>query len=79
MLNTIKQILLFLWVFLLFPAISPASDSQPPPEGGMLPDIVLAVPEDPGHRQYLGLSQTGQFKIPDIKAEVVIVEIFSMY
>ena len=53
--------------------------SQPPPEGGILPNIELPVPEAPQYRQYLGLDQKSVFSIPDIKAEVVIIEIFSMY
>jgi hypothetical protein len=53
--------------------------TQPPPEGGVLPDIVLSVPKSAEHQEYLGLGVNGTFKIPDIKAEVVIIEIFSMY
>ncbi|MCU0561668.1 MAG: TlpA family protein disulfide reductase [Desulfobacterales bacterium] len=55
------------------------SAAAPPAEGGTLPDIVLPVPEDPAHRLYLGLDPGKGFRIPEIKAEVVIVEIFSMY
>jgi thiol-disulfide isomerase/thioredoxin len=60
------------------PARSLAAEG-PPAEGGRLPDVVLPVPEDPAHRQYLGLKQTQEFRIPEIKADVVIIEIFSMY
>jgi peroxiredoxin len=60
------------------PARSLAAEG-PPAEGGRLPDVVLPVPEDPAHRQYLGLNQTKEFRIPEIKADVVIIEIFSMY
>jgi hypothetical protein len=48
-------------------------------KGGGLPDIDLPVPEDATHKSYLGLSGEGVFQIPQIKAEVVIIEIFSMY
>ena len=51
----------------------------PPLEGGVLPDIKLAVPENLSHRDYLGISGEAFFGIPQIKAKVVIVEIFSMY
>ncbi len=48
--------------------------------GEPLPSFTLPVPEDPSHRAYLGISaETGDFKTPDIKAPVVIIEIFSMY
>jgi hypothetical protein len=50
-----------------------------PVEGGLLPDIVLKVPQSPAHREYLGLAAKKTFKIPDIKSEIVIIEIFSMY
>jgi hypothetical protein len=52
---------------------------QPPPEGGVLPEIVLTVPEHPWQLAYLGLDATREFKIPQIQAQVVIIEIFSMY
>jgi len=53
--------------------------SQPPEEGGVLPDIVLPVPKNPEHQSYLGLTGNGKFEIPEIKAEVAIIDIFSMY
>jgi hypothetical protein len=55
------------------------ADTQPPPEGGVLPDIALSVPSDPDLQNYLGVTGKKAFSIPDIKADVVIVEIFSMY
>ena len=55
------------------------ADPRPPVEGGVLPDIVLTTPKSPEHQEYLGLTGKKTFKIPDIKSEVVIVEIFSMY
>jgi hypothetical protein len=52
---------------------------SPLTKGGMLPDIDLPIPDDPAHKAYLGLSGEGLFKIPQIRAELVIIEIFSMY
>jgi hypothetical protein len=69
---------LLLLLLLAFPFWVSAAN-QPPPEGGVLPNIELPVPETPYHRQYLGLDQKSVFSIPDIKAEVVVIEIFSMY
>jgi peroxiredoxin len=51
----------------------------PPVQGDVLPEINLLVPEDAAHRNYLGLKGGEFFKIPQIKAKVVIIEIFSMY
>lgn len=50
-----------------------------PIEGAMLPEINLAVPVKDGDRSYLGLPASGFFKIPQIKAKVVLIQIFSMY
>jgi len=52
---------------------------QPPLEGGVLPDMEFSVPKTPENLEYLGLSGKDTFRIPEIKADVVIVEIFSMY
>jgi len=51
----------------------------PPVKGGVLPLITLPVPEDPDEKEYLGLSGSRFFRIPEIKAKVVIIEIFSTY
>lgn len=52
----------------------------PPEEGGVLPEIVLSLPEEPAHQKYLGLTENKKtFHISEINAEVVLVEIFSMY
>ena len=53
--------------------------TEPPPEGGVLPQFELSVPEDAQARAYLGLPSSGKFAIPQIKARLVIIEIFSMY
>ena len=68
-------------MILLFSAfISPALAANKPPEKGeQLPVINLPIPKNPEERNYLGLSGSGSFKIPQIKAKVVIIEIFSMY
>jgi hypothetical protein len=54
-------------------------DTSPPVEGGVLPPIDLGVPQSPEHQQYLGISGDTTFTIPQIKAEIVLIEIFSMY
>jgi peroxiredoxin len=53
--------------------------SSTPKQGGTLPAMKLNVPKDPVLRSYLGLSGEGLFEISEIKAEVVIIQIFSMY
>ena len=53
--------------------------TEPPPEGGVLPEMSLPAPVNSADRDYLGLKGKGSFRIPEIKADLVIVEIFSMY
>lgn len=45
----------------------------------VLPEIILSVPEKPEHQEYLGLIQDETFRLPQVEAQVLIVEIFSMY
>lgn len=53
--------------------------APPPARGDVLPPITLPVPENPAHKRYLGLEKQGVFQVPQIKARIVIIEIFSMY
>lgn len=55
------------------------SAQKPPEKGGQLPAVNLPIPKNPEERNYLGLSGTGHFKIQQIKAKVLLIEIFSMY
>jgi peroxiredoxin len=66
-------------VTLLGVASSARAASFPPPVGGPLPDITLPAPSNSIDKNYLGLSGFGSFKIPQITAKVVIIEIFNMY
>ncbi len=81
-----KQILtccLLLGLFLLTPFSVQAS--SPPAEGQTLPDFQLTVPKDAADKSYLGLSGGffsfggGTFKVHQLKAQAVIIQIFSMY
>ncbi|MGD9330563.1 MAG: TlpA disulfide reductase family protein [Desulfobacterales bacterium] len=60
-------------------APSALAAAAPPAEGGVLPDIRLEMPQEQTHRDYLGLQGEEPFAIPQIKADVVIIELFSMY
>jgi len=50
-----------------------------PAEGEAFPVMTLAAPEKAAEREYLGLTGKGPFKISQVKSDLVIVEIFSMY
>jgi len=60
-------------------ALSTLAANKPPQKGEVLPVMNLPMPKNPVEKGYLGLSGDGSFKIPQIKANVVIIEIFSMY
>ena len=73
-----KTVAVLMGVFLLSAGFSSA-DTHPPAVGGVLPEFSLPVPENDDHQSYLGVAGKEDFSIPEIKAEVVIIEIFSMY
>ncbi len=77
-----KRLLLFfmimeICVFVSHPSVTTAT--SPPCKSDSLHEITLAVPSENNERNYLGLPSSGRFKIHEIKAEIVIIEIFSMY
>jgi thiol-disulfide isomerase/thioredoxin len=71
--------LIVIGIFFLMLSPGLVSATSPPQKGDLLPEMNLPIPEDPAHRSYLGLTGQGLFQIPQIKAQVVLVEIFSMY
>ena len=77
--GTIFKYLAVCFGVLLISAGFALADSQPPAVGGKLPEFTLPVPKNNEHQEYLGLAGKESFKISDINAEVVIIEIFSMY
>lgn len=66
-------------IFVCFLGVSLSWATSPPKKGGTLPEISLSVPKDPLHRSYLGLLEGSQFKITQIKAQLLIIEIFNVY
>ena len=71
-----SSVITILCFILLFHALAA---NKPPEKGEVLPVMNLPIPKNPDERNYLGLSGSGLFKIPRIKAKAVIIEIFSMY
>jgi hypothetical protein len=75
-----RFILQFIFALILCPlAVVAVAAIKPPAEGGILPEIVLSAPENSELQEYLGVTGKKTFTIPEIKAEVVLIEIFSMY
>ena len=79
--HTLKRITLALGILSIALIMSPcfALGGSPPTEGSVLPALNIPIPESAADQTYLGLTGTGNFTIPEIKAQVVIIEIFSMY
>ena len=56
------------------------ANCDPPHKGDLMPPFKLPVPKNKVYREYLGIGDNStEFTVSDIKADVVIVEIFSMY
>ncbi|HTZ40166.1 MAG TPA: hypothetical protein VMB77_08415, partial [Syntrophales bacterium] len=76
-----KHILMSL-LFFGFSLIAAAAlqAAGPPQPGGQIPELKFPMPAERADKAYLGLSGWGStFRVPDIKARVVILEILSMY
>ena len=82
MLGEMEKLSAFFAIFsiCLLLAIHPAlALDEPPAIGGTLPQFELAAPQNATAKNYLGLSDTKQFTVPQIDAKAVIIEVFSMY
>jgi peroxiredoxin len=69
-------------MFLIIGCTSPTGPvSAPPAAPSSLEASGLMLPAlfDQDQRAYLGIDTTGEFPLTDIRAEVVLVEVFSMY
>jgi len=53
--------------------------AAPPAVGEGLPGMTLPAPAGPDHRAYLGLAGEGPFDAAAVRAEVLLIEVFSMY
>ena len=57
----------------------PMAGATPPAVGQLLPRFTIPGPQSERDAQYLGVAEKSPFWISDIKAPLVIIEIFSMY
>jgi len=74
----ISSLTIVLLVLFMAKAIC-AAEINPPQVGGVFPEIELLKPVNSAELKYLGISGSGIFKVQQVKADVVIIEIFSMY
>ena len=78
----VRNILFLLLIFLACPSLiryQALAATNPVAKGSEFPTIDLVVPEDAAAREYLGLANSDKFTIPQIKAQVVIIQVFSRY
>lgn len=66
-------------ISMLFFVFQAYAVEQTPAKGEAFPNITLPFPEKADEKEYLGLTGKGPFRISQIKAELLILEIFSMY
>lgn len=69
---------LIVLAYIFFAGSSHAAELTPA-KGDIFPDITLSMTEKASEKEYLGLSEKGSFRISQIKSELLILEIFSMY
>lgn len=74
-----RQLLSRISVLALAMAMPAAGTAAGPAPGTPLPELVLPAPAEESARVYLGISGPSGFTAADIAAEVLIIEVFSMY
>lgn len=71
--------LLIVSAVVLMAASAVQASDLPPAAGEMMPSIILEAPVDPAAQKYLGVTGTESFDLTRIPAEVLILQVFSMY
>ena len=66
-------------ILILVSTAAMAASTQPPQVGSSFPEMKLPKPADSEDLKYLGLSGSGTFKADEVKGQVLIIQIFSMY
>jgi peroxiredoxin len=80
--DMIKRIVVFFVALAVGLAVlggAPVASEKPTITGDVIASIKLPVPQDKNAQNYLGLAGEGSFAISQIKAEVMLIEIFNMY
>jgi peroxiredoxin len=78
----IKKTIMFIAVLAIGLCVLYSAPLAAPKElakGDALPTMKLPVPQTPAAKSYLGLTAGESFTVSQIKAQVVIIEIFNMY
>jgi peroxiredoxin len=75
----IKGVFLIILAYFLCMTASLQAAGQTPAKGEAFPPLALQKPESAAELAYLGLKGAGLFQVSEIKAELLIIEIYSMY
>jgi peroxiredoxin len=73
-----KGMMIALFVSCALTLTSGIASASPVKAGEAMPEITLTVPKAASQQEYLGLSDRDSFKVTDIKADLVIVEVFGV-
>lgn len=75
-----KKVLLFLFIGIFFGFVGQLFAAETK-DDSTLPELTLIAPKSEKHLEYLGLTVKAgeEFKLSEIKADVIIIELFSMY
>lgn len=78
--KTIADYILLMLLLCVSVAV-PAAYGKPAATAEILPNLELPIPENDAYREYLGLTgKSGKnFTLTDIKADILLIELFSMY
>lgn len=76
-----RHTVFILATLLFFSSHSPLKAESAPSQETVLPEFILTVPDNDGYREYLGLQADAgtQFSLSDIDADILLIELFSMY
>src|SRR5512145_2307283 len=75
-----KRLVPILMMALILAYAAPVIAADHPPQvGDTLRAMMLAKPADASDLKYLGLSGSGTFSVEEVKAQAIIIQIFSMY
>ena len=74
------KLAIFFCCGVIFYGCSVAAATKPPRTGELMPAVELPVPKSDVWRHYLGINrEAGRFALQDIDADILVIEIFSMY
>jgi peroxiredoxin len=73
-----KVAVMMVMMILALPAML-CAETLPPQAGAALPDMKLQKPADSHGLNYLGLSGSGTFSADQVRAQALIIQVFSLY